>query len=284
MFNQKLTLTQKKQICKQFSNYWSGDDIKNYIVWKAKLTEFRISLTIYTSNKLLIQGSENAKIKFWENTQSFWKKIDYIWMSNSLNNDIVWGGDESGKGDYFGSIYITLVKCDQKMQDFCQSLNLRDSKKMTDSKVIDYGKLLLKKFPHLIKTTKIKPSSINKTKNLNQLLAEKYWNLIMQINNRSENVIIDGFCSLQNFQKYLPGKQLINIKLIPRAESKYLAVAIASIISRYQFLVELSDLKAKYGILLKKGSGDLSKKQALNFLNNLQTPKGILLAIKKSYL
>ena len=47
------------------------------------------------------------------------------------------GSDEVGTGDYFGPIVVTASYVDQADMSFIEDLGVRDSKKLTDEKILE---------------------------------------------------------------------------------------------------------------------------------------------------
>jgi len=71
-----------------------------------------------------------------------------------------------------------------------------------------------------------------------------------------DNVILDEFCSKENYFSYLVSEDVFkNIDFHTKGESVHKAVAVASIIARYKFLLEMDSLSKETGITLPKGSG-----------------------------
>ena len=280
---------------KQFGDYVINVRDDN-VLWRARIPKYRITITIYNNKRLFLQGSNDNQQKFWEATKSFWNKNQF-WkpmvakpLSVSINDDqklLCWGGDESGKGDYFGSIHLSLVQYTAKMQQFCQNWQLRDSKQMPDAEIIAKAQLILRQFPDQIQTSVIKPHEIQPHVNLNQLLAQKYWKLIHQIPRESIPIIIDGFTNQQNFGRYInqPNHyRLKNLQFVVRAESKYQAVAVAALISRFHFLQELKNYEQQYQIKLLRGASANAKQQAQTILDADNYPLTLKNLIKKRFL
>ena len=80
--------------------------------------------------------------------------------------------------------------------------------------------------------------------------------------------MIDAFTSAKNYDKYLAqeANRFSNpISLEEKAESKYLAVAVSSIIARDLFLENLENLGRELGYQLPSGAGTASDKVASRF-------------------
>ena len=69
-------------------------------------------------------------------------------------------------------------------------------------------------------------------------------------------VILDQFCSPENYFDYLKGEEIFkNITFVTKAETVHQSVAVASIIARYKFLLEMDEIENKIGIKIPKGAG-----------------------------
>ncbi len=168
------------------------------------------------------------------------------------------GVDESGKGDYFGYLVVAAVYVDDKNEDLLKKMNVRDSKMITDMKIIEMDKKIRKICKYDI--VKISPEKYNviykKFKSLNKLLA---WGHARAIENMLEKVncdlvITDKFGE-ERFLKdtlFEKGKKVKIIQKV-RAEDDT-AVAAASIIARAEFLKTLRQLGRDVGFVLPKGA------------------------------
>ena len=82
-------------------------------------------------------------------------------------------------------------------------------------------------------------------------------------------IVIDAFTSAQNYEKYLKNEanHFSNpVSLEEKAEGKYLAVAVSSIIARDLFLENLENLGRELGCQLPSGAGAASDKVASQIL------------------
>ena len=84
-----------------------------------------------------------------------------------------------------------------------------------------------------------------------------------------KKIVIDAFTSSQNYEKYLKNEanHFPNpVTLEEKAEGKYLAVAVSSIIARDLFLENLENLGRELGYQLPSGAGTASDKVASKIL------------------
>jgi ribonuclease HIII len=168
------------------------------------------------------------------------------------------GIDESGKGDYFGPLVIAAVFVDQTTQRELALMQVRDSKRISDGRILEMAPDIRQICPHSL--IAIGPQKYNelyaKIKNLNRLLA---WGHARALENVLQQVecglaISDQFGDEQLILNALQekGKQ-ITLEQRPKAESD-LAVAAASIVARAEFLIRLRRLSEEVGTTLPKGA------------------------------
>lgn len=168
------------------------------------------------------------------------------------------GIDESGKGDYFGPLVIAAVFVDATTQGELALMQVRDSKKISDGRILDMAPDIKTICPHSV--IAIGPQKYNelyaKIKNLNRLLA---WGHAKALENLLERVsceraISDQFGNERLILNVLQEKgRKIVLEQRTKAESD-LAVAAASILARAEFLQRLTRLSSEVGTTLPKGA------------------------------
>lgn len=168
------------------------------------------------------------------------------------------GIDESGKGDYFGPLVIAAVFVDATTQGELRLMEVRDSKKISDGRILEMAQDIKTICPHSV--IAIGPQKYNelyaKIKNLNRLLA---WGHAKALENLLERVaceraISDQFGNERLILNVLQDKgRKIVLEQRPKAESD-LAVAAASIVARAEFLLRLKRLSNEVGTTLPKGA------------------------------
>jgi ribonuclease HIII len=168
------------------------------------------------------------------------------------------GIDESGKGDYFGPLVIAAVFVDATTQGELTLMNVRDSKKISDSRILELAPDIKTICPHSV--IAIGPQKYNelyaKIKNLNRLLA---WGHAKALENLLERVSCERAISDQFGDERLilnalqqKGRKIV-LEQRTKAESD-LAVAAASILARAEFLIRLKRLSDEIGTTLPKGA------------------------------
>ncbi len=169
------------------------------------------------------------------------------------------GIDESGKGDYFGPLVIAAVFVDATTQGELRLMEVRDSKKISDGRVLEMAPDIKTICPHSV--IAIGPQKYNelyaKIKNLNRLLAwghAKALETLLERGITCERAISDQFGDERLILSALQEKgQKISLEQRPKAESD-LAVAAASILARAEFLIRLKRLSSEVGTTLPKGA------------------------------
>ncbi len=165
------------------------------------------------------------------------------------------GGDESGKGDYFGPLVVAAVKLDPELSRKLANGEVRDCKLMNDESVLRVGAALRANVPHAI--ARLDPPEYNaehaRVKNLNPMLAALHARAVRELAEPGVRVVIDQFANESLLRKALAGAD-IQLEQRHRGEEE-LAVAAASVIAREQFLVGLRELSERFAVDLAKGAG-----------------------------
>lgn len=168
------------------------------------------------------------------------------------------GIDESGKGDYFGPLVVAAVFVTPEMEPDLRLMEVRDSKKISDNRILEMARDLRQVCPYSI--VAIGPQRYNelyaKIRNLNRLLA---WGHARAL----ENLLEKADCHLAISDQFGDERYILNalqekgkrVRLVqrPKAESD-LAVAAASILARAEFLTRLKRLSDEIGLPLPKGA------------------------------
>lgn len=168
------------------------------------------------------------------------------------------GIDESGKGDYFGPLVIAAVFVDATTQGELALMNVRDSKKISDGRILEMAPDIRMLCPHSI--IAIGPQRYNelylKIRNLNRLLAWGHAKALETLLEKvqCERAIADQFGDERLILNALQEKgRTIILEQRHKAESD-MAVAAASILARAEFLLRLKRLSDEVGTTLPKGA------------------------------
>ena len=185
-----------------------------------------------------------------------------IYIDPKIYNATTIGSDEVGTGDYFGPIVVTCAYVNKENIKFLESLGVKDSKKLTDEKIIEIVPQLIKKIPYecIILSNEEYNQKYTVDINMNKIKAimhNKVLTKMKEKHNDIEYIVVDEFAKPFVYYNYL--KQVPNytkgITFMTKGEDKCLSVACASLISRYIFLREFDKLGEKYNAFLVKGAG-----------------------------
>mgnify|MGYP000874867508 FL=1 len=262
-----ITLTPSEKEIQAFLEHYQTSlaPSKNpYIRYFLRLPQATVS--IYTSGKVLLQG-EGA-----EKYASFfgYQVVEEI----SGQNLPLIGTDEVGNGSYFGGLAVVASFVTPDQHDFLRKLGVGDSKTLTDQKIRQIAPILKEKIQH--QALLLSPSKYNEVigdrynaVSVKVALHNQAIYLLLQKGVQPEKIVIDAFTSAKNYDKYLAqeANRFSNpISLEEKAEGKYLAVAVSSIIARDLFLENLENLGRELGYQLPSGAGTASDKVASQIL------------------
>lgn len=237
-------------------------------------------VTLYESGKVVFQGiSADIDAAIWKqmeqklnpgkkieekNSDKKEKKAkenDYIDPKIYNANSI--GSDEVGTGDYFGPIVVTAAYVKKEDINFLEELGVKDSKKITDDKILDIVPKIIKKISYesIILNNKDYNLHYSTDINMNKIKAILHNKVLIKMKEKCpdyEYIIVDEFSKSYIYYNYLKEVPNVvrNIKFITKAESKTLSVACASLISRYIFLKEMKKLSEQLKITLPKGASN----------------------------
>ena len=246
-----------------------------YAKWQAK--DGDTVITLYESGKVVFQGKDaDLASDFWITTEKINSgKVDVksttpgdkkehdsyidpkIYHSNSI------GSDEVGTGDYFGPIVVTASYVSKENIPFLEELGVKDSKKMTDEKILEVVPQIIKVIPYesIILSNKEYNEKYSTDNNMNKIKAIMHNRALSVMKNKVNNydyIVVDQFAKPFVYFNYLKNSSNVvkNITFMTKAEDKCLSVACASIISRYIFLKEFDKLSKALGVNLLKGASN----------------------------
>ena len=262
-----ITLTPSEKEIQAFLEHYQTSlaPSKNpYIRYFLRLPQATVS--IYTSGKVLLQGEGAEKYASFFGYQ--------VVEENSGQNLPLIGTDEVGNGSYFGGLAVVASFVTPDQHDFLRKLGVGDSKTLTDLKIRQIAPILKEKIQH--QALLLSPSKYNEVigdrynaVSVKVALHNQAIYLLLQKGVQPEKIVIDAFTSAKNYDKYLEqeANRFSNpISLEEKAEGKYLAVAVSSIIARDLFLENLENLGRELGYQLPSGAGTTSDKVASQIL------------------
>lgn len=256
-----------------------------YALFQFKLSDCMV--TAYTSRKVVFQGegadmhaSGYMKLKESKDVKPA------VFEQNNVNTYPQCGSDEVGTGDYFGPIVVCAAYIQEEDLPFLSSLQIQDSKEVPDKRIRELGPQLMKRLPHsILILDNQKYNDIHDTYNMVaikcKLHNQAYVNLENKVIRLPEYVIVDQFAEAHIYFRYLKqeSKVIRNVHFETKAENKYLAVACASIIARYAFLLSFDAMCEKYHFNFKKGAGKTVDENIKDFLASY--PKEELIKVAK---
>lgn len=242
-----------------------------YVTFVAKVKG--VTVLVYTSGKVVFQGA---------NAETIAEQFSYQSASQSTSDTVsgqnmpLIGSDEVGNGSYFGGLAVVASFVTPDDHALLKKLGVDDSKNLTDSKIRQIAPILENNIKH--KALLLSPQKYNQVVGKGKMhnavsvkvaLHNQSIYLLLKDGVKPEKIVIDAFTSRQNYQKYLKNEanQFANpLTLEEKAEGKYLAVAVSSIIARNLFLENLDKLSQEVQYKLPSGAGSQSDKVASQIL------------------
>ena len=241
-----------------FYQEYKIDNNGEYIIFFAKYE--KITITIFESKKgykVLFSGEgslSEAKI-FNEDAEITIKEKKEI-SFESFEPQI--GSDEVGFGDFFGPLIVVAAYFDGNQSKLDK---IKDSKKLTDQFILEFVPTILKDtiFSKLTVHNDKYNQLINKGYNMNQIKAILHNQVLVNLQKKiphCKNFFIDQFCNESRYFSYIidEKERVFDIKFSTKGEQHFPSVALASMIARYCFLLEMNELSKKYDMEFPKGA------------------------------
>ena len=256
-------------------------------------------ITLYESGKVMFQGiSADIDANLWiemekklnnrsidlnskKESNNSKKKTE----NNEFYNFSTVGSDEVGTGDYFGPIVVTASYVSKDKIDYLTELGVRDSKKITDEKIMKIAPELIKNIPYvsLVLENDKYNSNYSSDINMNKIKAILHNKALVSLLKKDkydyEKIVIDQFVYPKKYFEHIYNakEKIVKISFITKAEDKCLSVAVSSIISRYTFLLKMQELEKELKMTIPKGAGqnvdeagvEIVKKYGLNKLTSI---------------
>ncbi|WP_102345334.1 ribonuclease HIII [Bacillus sp. Marseille-P3661] len=247
------------------------------------------TITAYKSGKVLFQGkSALTEANKWGDTSASGTLVKKNKQKSTITNKYspppniselsIIGSDEVGTGDYFGPMTVVAAYVSSEQINMLKQLGVKDSKDLNDIQITKIAKEIIKLVPHSLlilrneKYNKLEQSGMNQGK-MKALLHNQAINHLLDKLTPAQildGILIDQFCQPDIFFRYLNGKQIKwkekNAFFSTKAEGVHIAVAAASIISRYAFVKEFEKLSEQAGFQLPKGAGPQVDKKAAELI------------------
>lgn len=250
------------------------DKTPPYAVFQAD--EADTIVTLYESGKVMFQGvSADIDANMWVeiekkltgtkiNINEAKEKNEKIEKERKILYNIpTIGSDEVGTGDFFGPIVVTSAFVSLDKISFIEDLGVKDSKKLTDEKILDIAPKLIKEIDHCsyILTNKDYNKYQNMGYNMNKIKAILHNKVLVEMKKRHsdyEKIVVDQFVYPNKYFEHIKdaSEKVTDITFLTKAESLCASVAVASCISRYIFLKKMDELSDELHLVIKKGAGD----------------------------
>jgi ribonuclease HIII len=251
------------------------DKTPPYAIFQVK--DFDCVTTLYESGKVMFQGI-GADIE-----ASYWTEQERVLNNNLIDttpkekdkkdkdekkvfiNEASVGSDEVGTGDYFGPLIVTAAFVSKENIVWMQDLGVRDSKKLTDDKIIKIAPELIKKIPHT--TMVLSNEEYNQYHstdfNMNKVKAILHNKCLLSVIKKDgvqySKIVVDQFEPEKAYYAHIAKapEKVTNITFMTKAEDQCMSVAASSIISRYIFLKEMKKLSDRFNIEMPLGASNL---------------------------
>ncbi|SCT59289.1 ribonuclease HIII [Staphylococcus aureus] len=241
---------------------------------KARAKYQNTTVNIYQSGKVMFQGNHAEAVSeelLPQHSQLNTNKTKKKNMANSfLEQTLMYdqfnciGSDEAGSGDYFGPLTVCAAFVTKEHVPILKTLGVDDSKKLTNTKIVELAEQLVTFIPHSLLTLHNEKYNIQQAKGWTQvkmkavLHNEAIKNVLKKIDSSQlDYIVIDQFAKREVYSHYalsdipLPKKT----KFETKGESKSLAIAVASIISRYAFVTYMDKISKNINMTIPKGAG-----------------------------
>ncbi len=258
------------EIKKKYNSYLS-DKKPPGSVFVAKTSN--CTITGYKSGKVMFQGSgAESEAGQWQSSSTptskkspSRKKVgDHTYAPPvNISTMSAIGSDEVGTGDFFGPITVAAAYVDQKQIPLLKELGVRDSKGMKDPEIIEIARNLIKTIPYSLLILPNEKYNAMQKKGMNQgkMKALLHNKAIQNVQNKIDfydAILIDQFAKPEIYFNYLKDQSTVvreKVYFATKAEEIHLAVAAASIIARYSFVMEIERLGKENNVKLPKGAG-----------------------------
>ncbi|HBY82105.1 ribonuclease HIII [Staphylococcus warneri] len=237
---------------------------------KARAKHNNAVINIYNSGKVMFQG-KNAEIVAQQLLPDKSSSTSTSSTSKNTTSSIKYnqynciGSDEAGSGDYFGPLTVCAAYVTKDHVKILKELGVDDSKKLTDAKIVELAEQLVTFIPHSlltldnVKYNERQRAGWSQVKMKAVLHNQAIANVVQKIDTHAlDYIVIDQFAERGVYQRYalsdlpFPNKT----KFETKGESKSLAIAAASIISRYAFVKHMDQMSKSIKMDVPKGASN----------------------------
>jgi ribonuclease HIII len=220
-----------------------------------KLRNGKINLTLFASGKLVVGGKEKDidGLKKIFNFNKF-DKVSFPNKNELVLGQNVIGSDEALKGDTFGGIIVCAFYCKEEDVFTLQNLGVKDSKQYDSQKILFIAEQIKNQFPESYFIKEISPQDYN-----DLLLIETTTKVLNDMHEFAGHILKRRFGDkINQVVDEFPGCKVGDI-ITKYAESKYLAVAAASILAKARGIEQIKELSEEAKINFPLGSSHVKK-------------------------
>lgn len=183
------------------------------------------------------------------------------------------GSDEVGTGDFFGPIIVVASYAKESDVPSLLALGISDSKKMDDDYILEIGPKLIHSYPYSeLSLDNHKYNEVHNDFNMNAIKAKMHNQALLNLKRRfpAAHIYQDQFAEPGLYYSYLKNEKSVlrGINFSVKGESRYISVALSSVIARYAFLRKMQKMNEKYGLVFPLGAGKKVDDFVLEFLES----------------
>jgi len=242
------------------------------VVFAAKLPT--VAITVYKSGKVLFQGTDaQVEASRWGSVQTNSTssatsplKTKGDTLPANFEKYSVIGSDETGTGDYFGPVTVAAVYVPDMKIELLQELGIKDSKMLTDEKMLLIADDIKALCPHSILVLRNEKYNSVQQKGWSQgkIKALLHNKALLHVLNKitptvPDYILIDQFAERDVYYRHIQNEKEIvreNVLFSTKAEQLHIAVAAASILARVAFLKEMDKISKEMNITIPKGASN----------------------------
>lgn len=267
------------KIEKDYKKYIINKDLGDlgYIKFVAKTND--VIITGYDNKKgvnfkVTFQGPQEIEIaKKYVNPLQIPKKnkktkesLYYIDVDDQI------GSDEVGTGDFLAPIVVCAAYCNHDAMQLIEKYDIKDSKKLTDSRLLEIVPLILNKVHYEVKVLSNQRYNfaISKGFNMVSIKAILHNSVLTKLHQKCpyvQNLYVDQFTTPKAYFDALKDieNKTENIVFKEKGETYFPSVALASCIARYTFIKEVNNISKNLGEQIPLGAGKKVDEFAISF-------------------
>lgn len=239
-----------------------------YTLWQLKLAD--MTVTAYTSGKVVFQGADLEWLADSKKDSDDKAGAEPAVKAKAFGFPQA-GSDEVGTGDYFGPVTVAACYVSEEAADVLQKMDITDSKKMTDAAIRKAGPVIRELCPHSILV--VSPEKYNQVHarhnivDMKARLHDQAWkHLAGRVKKLPALSVVDQFVQEKSYYKYAGKEAYRPLVFETKAESRYLAVAAASVLAREAFLKYWDKMERDWDMDFHKGAGPAVDRCGKEFL------------------